>query len=67
MVELNKWIKAFAAAKGHVYVDYYTATVDERGGLPKTLSGDGVHPNPAGYAILLPLVESGVAKALKAK
>ena len=67
VVELNKWIKAFAAAKGHVYVDYYTATVDERGGLPKTLSGDGVHPNPAGYAIMMPLVESGIAKALNAK
>jgi len=67
VVELNTWIKAFAASKGHVYVDYYSAMADERGGLPKTLSGDGVHPNPAGYAIMTPLVEAGIGKALGAK
>jgi len=34
--------------KGHVYVDYHSAMKDERGGLPATLSADGVHPLPAG-------------------
>jgi lysophospholipase L1-like esterase len=67
VLELDKWIKAYAATKGYVYVDYYSAMVDERGGLPKTLSGDGVHPNPAGYAIMQPLVEAGIAKALGGK
>jgi lysophospholipase L1-like esterase len=28
------------------------------------LSKDGVHPLPAGYAIMAPLVEAGIAKAL---
>jgi lysophospholipase L1-like esterase len=39
--------------------------VDARGGLPANLSHDGVHPNPAGYAIMNPLVEAGIAQALK--
>jgi lysophospholipase L1-like esterase len=37
---------------------------DERDGLPATLSQDGVHPLPAGYAIMTPLVEAGIEKAL---
>jgi lysophospholipase L1-like esterase len=65
VVALNAWIKAYAAEKGHVYVDYHSAMKDERGGLPATLSKDGVHPLPAGYAIMAPLVEAGIQKALK--
>jgi lysophospholipase L1-like esterase len=65
VVALNAWIKAYAAEKGHVYVDYHSAMKDERGGLPATLSADGVHPLPAGYAIMAPLVEAGIQKALK--
>jgi lysophospholipase L1-like esterase len=65
VVALNAWIKGYAAEKGHVYVDYHSAMKDERGGLPATLSADGVHPLPAGYAIMAPLVEAGIEKALK--
>jgi lysophospholipase L1-like esterase len=64
IVALNKWIKAYAESNGYVYVDFYSAMVDGRGGLPEKLSKDGVHPNPAGYAIMTPLVEAGIAKAL---
>jgi lysophospholipase L1-like esterase len=66
VVALNEWIKAYAAEKGHVYVDYYSTMKDERGGLPATLSSDGVHPLPAGYAMMAPLAEAGIEKALKA-
>jgi lysophospholipase L1-like esterase len=66
VVALNEWIKAYAAERGHVYVDYYSVMKDERGGLPPTLSNDGVHPLPAGYAVMAPLVEAGIEKALKA-
>ena len=61
---INIWMKAFAADKGHVYVDYHSAMKDPRDGLPATLSKDGVHPTPAGYAVMVPLVEAGIAKAL---
>jgi lysophospholipase L1-like esterase len=65
VLALNAWIKAYAAEKGAVYVDYHTAMKDERDGLPASLSKDGVHPLPAGYAVMAPLVEAGIEKALK--
>jgi lysophospholipase L1-like esterase len=64
IVALNAWMKAYAAEKGYVYVDFHTAMKDERDGLPATLSKDGVHPLPAGYAVMTPLVEAGIEKAL---
>jgi acyl-CoA thioesterase I len=63
IVKLNAWMKAYAERKGDVYVDFYPALKDERGGLPATLSQDGVHPLPAGYAIMAPLAEAGIEKA----
>jgi lysophospholipase L1-like esterase len=65
VLALNAWIKAYAAEKGYVYVDFHTAMKDGRDGLPATLSKDGVHPLPAGYAVMAPLVEAGIAKALE--
>jgi lysophospholipase L1-like esterase len=62
---LNQWLNAYAAQKGYVYVDYYSAMKDEHGGLPAALSKDGVHPTAAGYAIMTPLVEAGIEKALQ--
>jgi lysophospholipase L1-like esterase len=66
VIALNTWIKSYAASKAYVYVDYHTAMKDARDGLPSNLSGDGVHPNPAGYAIMTPLVEAGIERALNA-
>jgi len=66
IAELNKWMEQYATRKGYEYVDYYSAMKDDRGGLPATLSHDGVHPLPAGYAVMTPLAEAGIAKALKA-
>jgi acyl-CoA thioesterase I len=65
IIELNRWIKAWADDHGYVYVDYHTAMKDERDGLPPTLSHDGVHPLPAGYTVMTPLVEAGIQQALK--
>jgi lysophospholipase L1-like esterase len=65
VLALNAWMKGYAAENRHVYVDYHAAMKDERDGLPATLSHDGVHPLPAGYAVMAPLVEAGIEKALK--
>ncbi|MGC1463791.1 MAG: SGNH/GDSL hydrolase family protein [Terracidiphilus sp.] len=67
VVALNEWIKAYAAERDYVYVDYYSAMKDERGGLPASLSGDGVHPLAAGYAAMAPLAEAGIEKAVKSR
>ena len=61
---INSWLKAYAADHGYVYVDFHSAMKDERDGLPAALSRDGVHPLPAGYAVMAPLVEAGIEKAL---
>ncbi|MDR3752737.1 MAG: GDSL-type esterase/lipase family protein [Terracidiphilus sp.] len=65
IAQVNAWLRDYAAQKGYVYVDFYSAMKDERGGLPATLSADGVHPLPAGYAVMSPLAEAGIEKALK--
>ncbi len=61
---INAWMKGYAAGKGYVYVDFHSAMKDAEDGLPANLSKDGVHPNPAGYAIMAPLAEAGIEKAL---
>ena len=65
VLALNQWIKGYAADHGDVYVDFHTAMKDNRDGLPPNLSKDGVHPTEAGYAIMAPLVEAGIEKALR--
>ncbi len=62
---LNEWIKAYAAKNDFVYVDYYSAMVNGDGGLKAEFSPDGVHPNRAGYEIMAPLAQAGIAEALK--
>lgn len=64
IVALNKWMKAYAAKHGYVYVNYYSAMADPAGGLPHKLSHDGVHPNAAGFAVMDPLAQAGIEKAL---
>lgn len=67
ILELNKWIKNFAEKNGNIYLDYYSAMVDERPGLKAEYSSDGVHPNKLGYSIMAPLVEKAISKALNSK
>ncbi|HPR85331.1 MAG TPA: SGNH/GDSL hydrolase family protein [Prolixibacteraceae bacterium] len=64
---LNAMIKNYADQNGIVYLDYYSAMADERKGLPKELSGDGVHPNKKGYDVMAPLAEAAIKKALDTK
>jgi lysophospholipase L1-like esterase len=62
---LNAWMKDYAAANGHVYLDYFTATTDAEGLLRAELSEDDLHPNAAGYAIMAPLAEAAIQAALR--
>ncbi|QEC66866.1 carboxylesterase family protein [Panacibacter ginsenosidivorans] len=67
VVKLNAMLKEYAAKNNVVYLDYFSAMKDERNGLPANLSGDGVHPNLAGYKIMEPLAEKAIAEAMKQK
>ena len=62
---LNKWLKQYAAASGSVYLDYAAAMTDDKGLLKRELAEDGLHPNRAGYAVMTPLAEQAIAKALQ--
>ena len=59
---LNQWMKEYAATEGIGYLDYYAAMVNDQHGLKAEFSGDGVHPNAAGYAVMAPLVADAIAR-----
>jgi lysophospholipase L1-like esterase len=61
---LNRWIKDFAANHGLVFLDYFSATVDDKGLFRAELTDDGLHPNAKGYQIMNPLAEAAIAQAL---
>ena len=64
ILALNKWLKAYCAKNHFVYLDYFSALVDERGMLKRSLADDGLHPNDVGYKIMAPLAEKAIQKAL---
>jgi lysophospholipase L1-like esterase len=61
---VNDWMKSYAAAHKHIYLDYYSAMIDAQGVLKAELSGDDLHPTAAGYAIMAPLAQAAIDKAL---
>lgn len=65
IVSLNQIIKSYAKQHHLQYIDYHSAMKDERNGLKKEFSEDGVHPNKAGYDIMKPLAEKAIATTLK--
>ena len=67
IIALNQWIAEYAAKQGAVYLDYYSAMLDDAKLLRKEITGDGLHPNDAGYAIMEPLAQVAIDKALKGK
>ncbi len=67
IVVLNKMIKEYAAKNNIVYCDYYSALVDERGGMKSCYSNDGIHPNSEGYAVMKPIAEQTIKKVLSKK
>ena len=62
---INDWMKSYAAANGHVYLDYFTPMLDAAGVMKAELTTDDLHPNAAGYAIMAPLAQAAIDKALR--
>jgi len=60
ILKLNEKINGYAKSNDLIYIDYYSSMVDERGGLKKEFSGDGVHPNKDGYDIMSNIVSSAI-------
>lgn len=65
IIEMNGWIKEYADKNGHVYLDYWSAMLDDKKVFKQELTYDGLHPNDAGYEVMLPLAEKAVAQALQ--
>lgn len=65
ILDLNAWIKKYAASAGAVYADYFSAVVDGSGMFKEGLSGDGLHPNKQGYALMAPVAQAAIERALK--
>src|SRR5437868_5282686 len=64
ILALNDWLKDYCAKNHLVYLDYFSAVVDDKGLLKKDLADDGLHPNKAGFAIMAPLAEKEISNAL---
>jgi lysophospholipase L1-like esterase len=65
LLAINRWLRDYCVTNSLVYLDYYTALVDDKGMLKRELSDDGLHPNTAGYKLMAPLADTAIAKALK--
>jgi lysophospholipase L1-like esterase len=51
--------------KGAGIADYYSATVDAEGFLREGTTGDGLHPNAEGYALMAPVAAAAIETALR--
>ena len=67
IIALNNWIKDYAARNKFVYLDYYSAMLDDKQMLKQEITVDGLHPNDAGYELIAPLAEKAIAAALRSK
>ena len=66
ILELNRWLRDYCAPETNrcIYLDYFSAMVDDKGLLKKELADDGLHPNAAGYKIMAPMAQAAIEKAL---
>ena len=63
--KLNTLLQQLCEEKQLHYLDYFTAMVDDRNGLPKELAADGVHPTEKGYEIMIGMVEKSLTKTFQ--
>jgi lysophospholipase L1-like esterase len=65
VLKLNAWMKDYTKKVNAVYLDYFSAMVDEKGFLRDDLSEDGIHPNAQGYKIMTEIIGEAMEKALE--
>ena len=65
ILAMNHWLSELARREGLIYLDYYAALAAPGGGMREGLSRDGVHPLIKGYALMKPLAQEAVDKALR--
>ncbi len=65
ILQLDAWMKTYAASAGATYADYFSAVVDDKGMFKEGFSDDGLHPNDRGFALMAPVAEAAIEKALQ--
>jgi lysophospholipase L1-like esterase len=65
ILRMNAWLKTYATSIGAGYADYYTAVVDTQGFFRAGLTNDGLHPNAAGYELMVPVASAAIERALR--
>lgn len=63
--KINKWLEHYCIKTPNIYLDYYSAMVDESGMLKRELSDDDLHPNAAGYKVMERLAHDAIEKEFK--
>ena len=61
---VNERLKEHAASNGIEYLDYFSEMVDDRKGLKKEYTPDGVHPNEKGYELMSAIAEKKLKSIL---
>ncbi len=64
IIKLNSMIKSYCSENKIRYVDYYSNMVDERKGLDKKYTIDGVHPTYDGYKVMDKLIKEAIKENL---
>ena len=64
ILALNQWLKNYCTTHNAVYLDYFSALVDDKGMLKAETAEDGLHPNKVGYAVLSALAKTAIDKSL---
>ena len=65
ILKLNAWMKSYASQVNAVYVDYFSALVDDKGWLKDGIANDGLHPTADGYKIMAPIVSAALDRLLQ--
>lgn len=61
---INRWLEQYAEENDHLYLDYYSAMVNDQGGLEERYTTDGVHVSKDGYEVMQELAEVVIDEAL---
>ncbi|MDV6331991.1 GDSL-type esterase/lipase family protein [Asticcacaulis sp. 201] len=64
---LNAWLSGFCADHGYALIDYGPVLRDDKGLLRADYTTDGIHPNDAAYAAMVPLAEQAIETALQVR
>jgi len=65
IIALNEWLQRYCLEHNHIYLDYYSQMLDQRGMLRADLADDGLHPNARGYEVMASLAETAIEQALQ--